>query len=127
MMKTDAPIPSQPQDVTLEWLTGALGSTAPMTSVTLEPIAKGRGFVGSLFRCRLEYARPGSGPDSAIVKMPAADSRRRELFTRFALYEREVRFYRCLQAQTPVPTPRCYHASFDDATGNFVLLLDRNI
>jgi hypothetical protein len=121
------PIPAGPDGLTAEWIGAALAASgaaeARVSSVSLEAIGAGSGFVGRLFRCRLTYDG-GSGPATVIAKLPGEASASRALFQRFGLFEREVGFYRELQAKTPVPTPRCYFAGIEAGTGDFALLLE---
>lgn len=114
-------VPRGPEGLTAEWIGAAL--SAPVSSVSLEQIGAGRGFVGRLFRCRLTYAG-GSGPATVVAKLAGEASASRSLFQRFGLFEREVGFYRELQAETPVPTPGCYFAGLDKESGDFALLLE---
>jgi hypothetical protein len=123
-MHSNIPVPRGPEDITPDWMTSALGAESPVTSLSLEPIGKGRGFVGNVVRCHLIYREGSANPATVVIKMPATDAQRRDVFSRFGLYEREVGFYRDLRDDSPIPTPRCHHAAIDDKTGDFVLVLE---
>jgi aminoglycoside/choline kinase family phosphotransferase len=61
---------------------------------------------------------------AVVAKVPSGDPVSLATATAQHLYEREVRFYQLLAPLVVVRTPRCHHASFDEATGGFLLLLE---
>jgi hypothetical protein len=116
-------IPKQPEDLTAEWLSEALG--VKVVAVAAEPIAAGVGFLGKLARLTPRYAGAAAGaPRSLIAKLPTLDPGTRQLARLFRFYEREVRFYQELAEQVALRVPRAYHAAADAASGDFVLLLE---
>ena len=76
---TELTIPAGPDEVTSEWLTQALHSTAAIArarvaSYKWERIGLGQGFVGQLTRFNLEYETAEEGaPRSIVGKFPSAD------------------------------------------------------
>ena len=67
----------QPDDLTAEWLTGALRTTDPdadVRAVTIEPI--GTGQTGASFRLRLDG--DGEIPETLVAKTAAGDRAARE-------------------------------------------------
>lgn len=123
-------LPATPEGLTPEWLSAVLhgGGFAPgaaITSVTTEDIGTGVGFIGQVCRVKLEYAgADGAGPASLIAKLPATDPGSRMVGVAFGMYEREVRFYRELAPELSMPSPACYHAAYDPAAGQSVILLE---
>ena len=123
-------IPQTPAALTAEWLSAVLGSSAASDPIRVsgmepEPITVGHGFVGQVYRLRLQYASGASGaPASLIAKFPAADTDVRKAMTRDHLYEREARFYEYLATDAGISTPRCYYSGFDPASGDALLLLE---
>lgn len=118
-----------PEQLTPHWFTEALRSSGDLTGgrvtrASIERIAEDQGFVGRLFRCKLEYDNRSEAPASLIVKTSTENAHRRRLFGEFGLYEREVRFYGELQPSVPLPTPRCYFAEYDEEDYSFLLLLE---
>ncbi len=88
-------------------------------------IGQGRGFAGRLYRLELRYDRAEAGaPATLIAKFASDHAPTREVMADIGGYRKEVRFYRELAAQVPLPTPRCYHASYDEEAKSFVLLLE---
>jgi len=130
MTTAQRPIPTNPADLTPEWLTAALRSTATVrdasiTSFDSRVIGEGAGFMGQLVRLSLQYDRPEAGaPASLIAKLPAAAPENREVAAFFRFYEREVRFYEQIADQVELRTPRRYYSAFEPESGDFVLLLE---
>ena len=113
-------IPVDPLSVTPTWLSDAL--KADVRACEIEQIAIGVGLLGRLYRAHLE------GPDvpaSVIVKLPTSDTKVRTSICEPAdFYLREVRFYEEIGVANPLPPARPYFAAFDEATHDFVLILE---
>jgi aminoglycoside phosphotransferase (APT) family kinase protein len=115
--------PSDPAGITPAWLNGVLGG--PVRAVQARALAAEEGLTGRVLRLRLKYASRQPGvPASLVAKFSTSNAALRLLLHRFRLYEREQRFYQEVAARVPVPTPRCYFAGLDAATGNSLLLLE---
>jgi hypothetical protein len=126
----DVSIPTQIEDLTPAWLTGALRSsgviaTATVTAAAAQPIGAGAGFIGEIARISLRYDAPESGaPGTLIAKLPTADSQRSLMSNAARLNEREIRFYESVAADSHVRTPRCYYSAMDTERHQYVLLLE---
>lgn len=122
-----AQFPSQPADVSSEWLTaamrgsGAIGD-ASVTAVRWEPI--GTGQVGDSARFHLSYDRANAGPATVAGKFPAADAMSRGTAGAFGLYAKEVGFYRELAPQLGVRVPGVLAAEIAEDGVEFILLLE---
>src|SRR4051812_7230446 len=116
-----AKIPVDPVSVTAAWLSEAL--QADVRGCELEQIAIGVGLLGRLFRAHLD-----GGPDvpaTVVVKLPTLDTTaRRNLCEELEFYLREVRFYEEIGLANPLRPARPYFAAFDEATHDFVLVLE---
>ncbi|AGB22984.1 protein of unknown function (DUF227) [Mycobacterium sp. JS623] len=114
-------IPVDPQSVTPTWLSEAL--QADVRGCEIKQIAIGVGLLGRLFRVHLR-----GGPDvpaSVIVKLPTLDNQVRLKICEAAdFYLREVRFYEQVGIANPLPPARPHFAAFDEATHDFVLVLE---
>ncbi|MGA5465265.1 oxidoreductase family protein [Mycobacterium sp. NPDC050041] len=114
-------IPVGPQCITPAWLSDVL--EADVLGCDVEQIAIGVGLLGRLFRVRLK-----GGPDlppSVVVKLPTLDQQARTaLCEDLEFYLREVRFYREIGRANPLPPARPYYAAIDEATHDFVLVLE---
>ena len=106
--------------LTPAFLSKALG--APVTDVDVTTV--GTGQMGDCLRLVPSYDAAGAGPASLIAKLPSGDENSRAAAAAVRAYEIEVNFYRHLQAGLRVRTPRCYYASLDLDTNEFVLLLE---
>jgi Ecdysteroid kinase-like family len=114
-------IPADPLSITPDWLSQVLGTD--IRGCKLEPIAIGIGLLGRLFRVHLD-AGPNA-PTTVIVKLPTLDTTARtRLCEPGDLYMREIRFYRDIGLANPLPPARPYFAAFDEATHDFVLVLE---
>lgn len=121
-------IPSGPDDLTNDWLTGALREGNPIdkaavVSFKTRPVSEGA--YGQIARLSLDYEpdEPGA-PRSLIAKFSSATPEMRTRPNTVAAYEREVRFYQRLADRTSLPTPTCYYGDVDTETGMHVLLLE---
>jgi hypothetical protein len=112
-------IPTTPDAITPEWLTEVLG--ASVTSVDKAMV--GTGQMGDSVRLTLGYDG-ATGPTSVVAKLPALDPTSRATAAAVRSYEIEVSFYRELAPQLPVRAPRCHLALHDQATDDFILLLE---
>jgi hypothetical protein len=116
----------RPGAVDADWLTRALqdnGVDAVVSSFTAKPV--GTGQIGDSVRFALTYARGGEGaPASLVGKFPSADPDSFNAGVMLGNYAREVRFYQRLAATALVSTPKVYAAEVEDATGEFVLLME---
>jgi hypothetical protein len=117
-------------DLTAEWLTEALLSTgvlaaARVTAYEAQPLIGVKGMTGQLVRLRLAYDRDEpAAPRTLVAKFSAPDPDDRALIDGMGFYEREVRFYGELAAQTPIRTPRCYFGALDPSEAAAILLLE---
>jgi hypothetical protein len=110
-----------PEWLTAAWLGGVLDH--PVRSVTSRRI--GDGLVGMNLRLAIEYVEPDAGaPSSVVVKLPSPDPTSRATGTAMRNYEREVMFYRHVATTVDMRVARCYHADWDQTTGDFVLVLE---
>ena len=114
-------IPVDPASITTGWLSEAL--SADVQNCRLEQIAIGVGLLGRLFRVYLDGG-PGV-PESVVVKLPMLDEETRtSLCEDLGLYRREVHFYTEVGLANPLPPARPYFAAVDEATHDFVLVLE---
>jgi hypothetical protein len=121
-------IPRDGEAVTAGWLSAVLGAThrdaGRVAQVAGEPVGAGIGLLGTLHRLDLRWEDPAAGaPARLVVKLAAAGTMSRRVGIDLGMYRNEVDFYRHLATDT-VLAVGCHHAAMDDATGDFVLLLD---
>jgi len=116
----------RPGAVDAPWLTRALqsaGVDAVVRAFEARPV--GTGQIGDSVRFKLAYERRGeSAPASLVGKFPAADPDSFNTGAGGGNYLREVMFYRHLAASALISTPRWYVAELDEASGEFVLLME---
>lgn len=111
------PLPVDANDLTPEWLSGALG-----TDVTGVELLDHAFATNQRARIALTYAAPGAGPASLFAKLAPIDPAHREMIGATGMGEREAQFYADVAPTANVLVPRCaYAASADD---RFVLLLE---
>ncbi len=121
----EPPLVSSVELLDADWLTQALagaGSAGRVVAFLSEPIGDGK--IGSNHRLFLEWSPPGSGPATVVTKMPSSDPASRATGVGLGIYARETRFYRELAAGAGARAPECHLALVDEATGEFVLLLE---
>jgi len=125
----DVEVPVEAEDLTPEWLSGALAEGglpgAAVADVSATRIGEGVGFIGQIHRLELTFdSRPDGAPDSVIAKMPTSDPGGRMIGTMMRLYEKESGFYRELVDDCPLTVPRCFHNAAAPEEGNWCLLLE---
>jgi hypothetical protein len=117
----------RPDEVTPEWLTAVLraaGATDDGTVVAVEATPVGTGQVGDSVPFTLTWDDDGAGPASVVGKFPTEDETSRATATAVRTYEVEMRFYQQLRDRVDVSAPVPYLARFDEATHDFVLLMN---
>jgi thiamine kinase-like enzyme len=98
---------SEPKGVTVKGTKGLTGGTAFSTTMSI-----------------LELDGPAGTPATAVIKLPIGDSPLRSLLDGIGAYRREITFYGELAHQFPVRVPEAYVVKMDEATSNFVLILE---
>ena len=122
--------PKGADDLTAEQLTQALQSTgtlpagARVVSFASEQIGIGVGILALLWRLAPRYEPAGAGPATMVLKLPHTMPESRHIADAFRFYLREVRFYEVVGHRTPIATADRYYSAWDDATGEFVLLME---
>jgi Ecdysteroid kinase-like family len=127
-LRDELQVPADASALTAAWLTEALRSANPeagaVTEVQAEPLGAGYGLLGALRRLHLRWEHPDAGaPESLVAKLAAPGPHSREVAAALGMYRNEVVFHQRLGAATPLAVG-CHHAAFDEATGDFALLLD---
>lgn len=116
----------KPGAIDAGWLTAVLqsgGVDAVVKSFTAQPV--GTGQIGDSIRFALEYARGGDdAPASLVGKFPSASAESRNTGVALGNYLREVRFYQQLAPTALIHTPRCWFTDVDEATSEFVLMME---
>ena len=115
-----------PEAITADWLTGVLtrgGVLARVRDFTMRRV--GTGQIGQSVRFDLTYEDHAPGaPASLVGKFPAPEPASRNTGIVLGNYRREVNFYNHLASTALISTPKCYFAAFDEATHDFVLLME---
>ncbi|MCE2855463.1 MAG: ecdysteroid 22-kinase family protein [Ilumatobacteraceae bacterium] len=91
--------------------------------VSGEPQRIGDGLVGMNLRVPLNSVAPHV-PASVVVKMMSEDATSRATAITLGNYMKEVRFYSEIAPTIDVNTASCHFSDFDEATHDFVLVLD---
>ena len=109
--------PSQPEQLTKEWLSTALGRE--ITDFEVELFGEGAGIIGQVTRVHLN-----NKTESIIAKFPSPSPENRAVAATYDMYGREVNFYREVNDSVSVRAPDCYHADYNPETLDFILLLE---
>jgi len=121
---TDGAVIDTIEQVTAEWLTGALRSEGhDVTVASLTTEAVGTGQMGCSYRIVPTYVGSDAGlPATFVVKLPARDPAKRGLAA--GIYRTEVAFYRDLADTVEAGAPRCHHSELSTNWNEFVLLME---
>jgi len=84
----------------------------------------GTGQMSESRRLRVEYDGECALPTTLIAKFPSADPKSRATGKLTRCYEVESSFYRDLRDALDVGAPMCFHVERDEATDDFLLLLE---
>lgn len=106
-------LPELPEELTAEWLSGALGW--PIQAVERQILGMGQGFLGDIVRLHLRSDSRDT-PASVIAKLPKKANR--ATGEMLGVYEREILFFRDLAPRVPARTPQIYFSHFDRDAGS---------
>ncbi len=125
----NAAIPESPDQLTDQWLTGALRRAGALNAASVSghtcELVEMQGATATVVRVTLDYdAHEESAPRSLVAKFATPHAPIRELMHSLGLYLSEAEFYRQLGADPGISVPRCYYADIDPGSGVFVLLLE---
>ena len=87
------------------------------------PTRIGEGMIGANYRITIKSSR-ADVPASVVVKLPSPGDESRAAGVAHRTYEREAKFYMHLADTVDVRRPRCHWVEFDEATHDFVLVLE---
>ena len=120
-------IRATPQAVTADWLTAVLRHAGILRSARVTDftwVAVGAGMLGDSIRFDLRYDRDEDAPASVVGKFASTDPVSRATGITYGLYLTEVRFYQEIAATVAIRAPACYFAAIEEASGDFVVLLE---
>ena len=116
-------LPSTPDMVSPEWLTVKLQAKGVQGTVSeIEWHSVGSGQMGE--NARFWLSGQGDLPSTLVGKFPSTSALSRQLAVLLNNYAREVFFYTNLCQTLDIGVPRCYAAEFDQASHDFVLILE---
>jgi hypothetical protein len=111
--------------LTATWIERALSPSFPGISVrdfSLDPV--GTGQIGATYSLRPRYAAGAQGPAQLILKCPPIEAAARAVAEGTRSYKIEIEFYRNLAPRIDVRVPRVWDATYDESTGDYLLLMD---
>jgi hypothetical protein len=120
--------PHSSQGLTPDWLTRVLRSTgviqnSSVTSIELERVGAGSGFMAECARVTLNYdTREADALPTLIAKFSNANSSSVPLMN--DQYQREVQFYTEWADEVDIKAPAAYFGSADQNSGHHILLLE---
>jgi hypothetical protein len=116
-------IPTTIEEITTEWLTGALTKSGVLKSNSVRNLnrkimGEGMGYAGTLARLSIEYEQPDDTlPSTMIAKIPTQVPKSKMLHEALWNYERENHVYEEILPHLPLRTPQCYYSDFDRGKG----------
>ncbi len=126
-MELQDDVPYSVDELSAEWLSRGLQASGlidgcRVVDFALEALGDQVGFNGEVALITPSYTPPtAAAPASLVLKIPAATKNRIQGQT-LGLYEKEIRFYRDLQPQLNIRTPRHYYSALDAADDPDVIL-----
>lgn len=114
---------SDPDKITSEWLTQVLNANEVDGTVTEFTAASiGTGQVGE--NVRFTLTGTGDLPQTVVGKFPSPDPTSRETGINLLNYKKEVHFYKHFQQRVNIQTPEVLFTDINDATHDFVILME---
>ena len=115
----------EPAQMTPAWLTDALRERFPKVHVASVEVLDVKHGTNSHVRLRASYDAGGEElPETYFVKLPPLDDARRQQIIDTGMGRREAYFYRTLADRVSMRVPRPYVSHYDEATGEFVILIE---
>ena len=113
-------LPERMNDVTRDWLQGALEDhpafrDRKITAIRKSPIGVGIGQMSELARVELDYEKK-RGPKSVVVKLHAPFQAMRDVGVKYEMFSRETAFYESMACEVTVPIPTIYFVAWDQQT-----------
>ena len=123
------PLVASPADVTPEWLTECLHAAGVALDARIAEIPSrsqvGTGQMAQNVRFALTWkGEAQDAPASLIGKFPSDDPTSRATGAGQGAYRKEVEFYRRVAQTVDIRTPRCFAVDLDEASGDFVILME---
>ena len=115
--------------VTPSWLTAVLrssdtiGDDTTVATVEAKDLADSGGLLSELFRVTITY-ESGTGPATAIVKLPIDDETQRVTADVLGFYARELAFYDQIAPGAPFDAPAVYGSAIAPDSTDFVLVME---
>jgi hypothetical protein len=120
--------PSSLESLNCDWLSRVLKENETLTCgcvVNFSAQEIEGGYTSSVYMLSLKYDQTTvTAPSRMIAKFHSSSASTRAIFDKFGIFEKEVRFYQCLDKNLGLPVPGCYAAEYDQKTGEFILLLE---
>ncbi|MEM7141393.1 MAG: phosphotransferase [Actinomycetota bacterium] len=117
-------IPVRPESIDPRWLTDALRLRVPGVTVESVEVVRIVDATNANATIAVRHDAPERLADRLFVKMPPLDPQRRARLDWRSMAERETRFYRDLASSVAITVPTVHLASFDDASGAFLLIME---
>ncbi len=111
--------PRRVEDLSAGWLSEVLRRR--IDGFRVRSLGDGVGVIGQVRRIELDTP---DGPSSVVAKFPSPAAENRVVAETYNMYGREVQFYAEFASLVPLRSPECYFGAFDEASGDFVLLLE---
>jgi len=118
------PIPANPEAITRDWLSGALG--AARGGARAEAVEIVGAHSGTTGRAVLQVAWAGGAelPERVFVKLPPSDATQRRMVDATDMGRREARFYAGLAQAVPVRVPAALWSGWGDDASQYLMLLE---
>ena len=111
--------PSQPEQLTTNWLSKALNK--PVDDFRVELFGAGAGIIGQVTRVHLNTP---TGAETIIAKFPSPSPDNRAVAATYDMYGREVGFYRDVASSVSLRVPDCYHSAYNASSLDFIILME---
>lgn len=117
------PLPVTTDEITSEWLTAAIRQRAPEATVLgCRIVDEIRGTCSKIrLRLDLDQRATTAGIPELVILKGGFEAHSRELCY---MHEREVRSYRDVLREIPLPSPRCYFADYDPERQQGIIIME---
>jgi hypothetical protein len=124
MPSTTKAIPERADAIDAAWLSAALSERYPGIEVARVALVDQSEATNAHARLRVDYANSSGGPPALFCKLLPTNPRARTAIIATNMGLDEARFYERLAPQLTLRTPEVHAVRSDDASGDFVILME---
>lgn len=122
-------LPKVSEEISIEWLNHVLTESGFLKSVSItdfavESLGAELGYLGQLYRLKLNYSKLSDLPVTLIIKFPSTEAGARSTGNSLRAYERESLFYQHCPDKAPCRPPDHYYSYSNPQEDEYILIIE---